>query len=78
VETCTSVPIIELLAGGFGFLLAVLWLDGFWLRSANSHEDFESALRKWGWLNAFVGMGAIGAAVLLLRSLPPLGPQLRL
>lgn len=65
METCTSASVIQLLAVAFGFLLAVLWLDGFWLRSATSHDDFESAQRKWGWLNAFVGLGAIGAAVLL-------------
>jgi hypothetical protein len=65
VETCTSVSVIQLLAVAFGFLLAVLALDAFWLRSANPHDDFEEILRKRGCLNAFVGMGAVGAAVLL-------------
>lgn len=65
METCTSVSVIQLPVVAFGFLLAVLALDAFWLRSANPHDDFGEILRKRGWLNVFVGMGAVDAAVLL-------------
>lgn len=65
METCTSVSVIQLLGGAFGFLVAVLLLDGVWLRSVSLEDDFESALRRRSWLNAFVGAGVIGAAVLL-------------
>jgi hypothetical protein len=66
MEACTSVSAIQLLVTAFSFLLAVLWLDMFWVRSPEDHGDVAGALRKRGWLNAFVAFGAIGAAVLLL------------
>ncbi|MGH6736167.1 MAG: hypothetical protein ACRECX_08815 [Methyloceanibacter sp.] len=65
MDTCTSVSAIQLLATAFGFLLAVLWLDMFWVRSSLAHHDIDGALRKRGWLNAFVAFGGLGAVVLL-------------
>jgi len=56
------------MAAAFGFVLAVLWLDMFWVRSSTNYDDLAGALRKRNWLNAFVAMGAVGAvgaAVLL-------------
>jgi hypothetical protein len=66
VETCTSMSAIQLLATGFGFLLAVLWLDIVWVHSVSDQHDITAVLRRRGWLNAFVAFGAFGAAVLLL------------
>jgi hypothetical protein len=65
VDACTSVSAIQLLAAAFGFLLAVVSLDMFWVRSSLHHNDIDGALRKRGWLNAFVAFGGMGAAVLL-------------
>ncbi|ODR99607.1 hypothetical protein AUC69_08205 [Methyloceanibacter superfactus] len=64
MDTCTSISAIQLLAAAFGFLLVVLSLDMFWVR-ANDPNDIHGALRKRGWLNAFVAMGGVGAAALL-------------
>ncbi len=64
MDTCTSISAVQLLAAAFGFLLAVLSLDMFWVRSTD-HNDITGALRKRGWLNAFVALGSFGAAVLL-------------
>jgi hypothetical protein len=64
VDTCTSISAIQLLAVAFGFLLAVLSLDMFWVRPTH-HNDIAGALRTRGWLNAFVALGALGAAALL-------------
>lgn len=64
MDTCTSISAIQLLAAAFGFLLAVLSLDMFWVRSVNPN-DIAGALRKRGWLNAFVAVGGFGATVLL-------------
>jgi hypothetical protein len=66
MDTCTSASAIQLLVTAFAFLLAVLWLDMFWVRSSVDHHDIAGALRKRGWLNAFVAFGAMGAVVLLL------------
>jgi hypothetical protein len=40
----------------------------FWVRIAEvlPHGDIASALRKRSWLNAFVVVGTVGAAILLL------------
>ncbi|MGH9810133.1 MAG: hypothetical protein ACRD9W_23260, partial [Terriglobia bacterium] len=50
------------------FLLAVVSLDVFWVRVPRElHDgDIAGALRKQNWLNAFVAIGAAGAAILLL------------
>jgi hypothetical protein len=66
--TCTGISAIQLLAVAFTFLLAVLSLDVFWVRVAEQlHDgDVPGALRKQSWLNAFVAIGAAGAAILLL------------
>lgn len=65
MDTCTSASAIQLLAAAFGFLLVVLSLDMFWVRSSFYDNDIAGALRKRGWLNAFVAVGGMGAAVLL-------------
>ena len=65
---CTGISAIQLLATAFLFLVAVLWLDMFWVRIADKlhHGDVSGALKKQSWLNAFVALGAVGAAILLL------------
>jgi hypothetical protein len=66
--TCTGISAIQLLAMASTFLLAVLWLDAFWVKIPEQmHQgDVPGALRKRNWLNAFVALGAAGAAILLL------------
>ena len=64
MDTCTSISAIQLLAAALGFLLLVVSLDVFWVRSVNQ-DDIAGALRKRGWLNAIVAVGGFGAAVLL-------------
>jgi hypothetical protein len=68
MDACTSGSAIQLVGLAFTFLLAVIWLDMFWVRIPQElhNGDFPGALKKRGWLNAFVGVGAAGAAVLLL------------
>jgi hypothetical protein len=68
MDACTGDSAIRLLGLASSFLLAVLWLDMFWVRipQALQHGDFPGALRKRGWVNVFVAAGAAGAAVLLL------------
>jgi hypothetical protein len=68
MNACTGISAIQLLAMAFTFLLAVLSLDVFWVRVPKElhHGDIAGALRKQSWLNAFVAIGAAGAAVLLL------------
>jgi len=65
---CTRISAIQLFAMVFSFLLAVLFLDVFWVRVAEElhHGDIAGALRKQSWLNAFVALGAAGAAIRLL------------
>ena len=59
---------VPVLGAALTFLLAVLWLEMFWVRIAEvlPHGDIASALRKRSWLNAFVVVGTVGAAILLL------------
>jgi hypothetical protein len=66
--TCTGISAIQLLAVAFTFLLAVVSLDVFWVRIPEQlHDgDVPGALRKQGWLNAFVAIGTAGVAILLL------------
>jgi hypothetical protein len=68
MNACTAVSAFQLLAAASTFLLAVLWLEMFWVRIAEElhHGDIAGALRKRSWLNAFVALGAVGAAILLL------------
>ena len=65
---CTSVSAIQLVVVALSFLLAVVWLDVFWVRIPEEmhHGDIAGALRKRSWLNAFVAAGALGAAILLI------------
>ena len=65
---CTSVSAIQLVVVALSFLLAVVWLDVFWVRIPEEmhHGDIACALRKRSWLNAFVAAGALGAAILLI------------
>ena len=67
MDACTSGSAIQLLALAFTFLLAVIWLDIFWVRIPEElhHGDFPGALKKRGWVNALVGLGAAGAVILL-------------
>jgi hypothetical protein len=68
MDACTGISAIQLFAMVFSFLLAVLFLDVFWVRVAQElhHGNVAGALRKQSWLNAFVALGAAGAAILLL------------
>jgi hypothetical protein len=68
MNACTGISAIQLLAMAFTFLLAVLSLDVFWVRVPKELHDgnIAGALRKQNWLNAFVAIGAAGAAALLL------------
>jgi len=68
MNACTGISAIQLVAVAFTFLLAVLWLDVFWVRIPEElhHGDVPGALRKQSWLNAFVALGAVGAAILLM------------
>ena len=65
---CTGLSAVQLFAMAFTFLIAVVWLDVFWVRVPDQlHDgDIAGALRKRSWLNAFVAAGAAGAAGLLL------------
>jgi len=56
---CTSVSAIQLVVVALSFLLAVVWLDVFWVRIPEEmhHGDIAGALRKRSWLNAFVAAG---------------------
>lgn len=64
---CTTMSAVQLLAGAFTFLAAVISLDVFWVRTLDELRggDIGGALRKRGWLNALVALGAAGAVVLL-------------
>ena len=68
MNACTGVSAIHIVLMALTFLLAVLSLDVFWVRVPKElHDgDIAGALRKQSWLNAFVAIGAAGAAVLLL------------
>jgi hypothetical protein len=68
MDACTSGSAIQLLGLVFTFLFVVISLDMFWVRIPEElHDgDFPGALKKRGWLNVFVALGAAGAAILLL------------
>jgi hypothetical protein len=68
MSACTGISAIQILLMALTFLLAVLSLDVFWVRVPRElhHGDIAGALRKQSWLNAFVAVGAAGAAILLL------------
>ena len=68
MNACSGISTIQILLVAGTFLLAVLSLDAFWVRVPKElHDgDIAGALRKQSWLNAFVAIGAAGAAVLLL------------
>jgi hypothetical protein len=68
MNACSGISMIQILLVAGTFLLAVLSLDVFWVRVPQElHDgDIAGALRKQSWLNAFVAIGAAGAAVLLL------------
>jgi hypothetical protein len=68
MDACTGISAIQLIAAAFTFLGVVVSLDVFWVRVADDlhHDDIADALRKRGWLNAFVAAGAAGAVILLL------------
>ncbi len=64
---CTAMSAVQLLAGAFTFLAAVISLDVFWVRTPDELRggDISGALKKRSWLNALVAAGAAGAVVLL-------------
>ena len=68
MNACAGISAIHLLGAAFTFLLAVLSLDVFWVRLPQQSQDGDiaGALRKQAWLNLFVAIGAVGAAILLL------------
>ncbi|MGH6750498.1 MAG: hypothetical protein ACRECI_14435 [Methyloceanibacter sp.] len=68
MNACSGISAIQILLVAVTFLLAVVSLDVFWVRVPRElHDgDIAGALRKQNWLNAFVAIGAAGAAVLLL------------
>jgi hypothetical protein len=68
MTVCTGISAIQLLAAAFTFLIAVLWLEAFWVKMPQELHggDIAFAFRKRTWLNAFVAAGPVGAAVLLL------------
>lgn len=68
MNACSGMSTIQILLVAVTFLLAVLSLDVFWVRVPKElhNGDITGALRKQSWLNAFVAIGAAGAAVLLL------------
>ena len=65
MDACTSLSAMQLVAVTLGFLLVVLSLDMFWVRSSVVQDDIAGALRKRGWLNGLVALGGAGAVVLL-------------
>ncbi len=68
MNACSGISAIQILLVAVTFLLAVVSLDVFWVRVPRElHDgDIAGALRKQNWLNAFVAIGAAGAAILLL------------
>jgi hypothetical protein len=68
MNACTPASVFQLFAAALTFLLAVLWLETHWVRIAEDlhNGDIAGALRKRGWLNALVALGAVGATILLL------------
>ena len=68
MNACTGLSAIQLLAAALTFLVTIVWLEVFWVRISDGlHDgDIAIALRKRTWLNAFVAIGALGAAVALL------------
>lgn len=68
MDACTGITAIQLIAAAFTFLGVVVSLDVFWVRVPDElhRGDIAGALRKRGWLNAFVAAGGAGAVILLL------------
>ncbi|MGA9603729.1 MAG: hypothetical protein ACRECI_04120 [Methyloceanibacter sp.] len=68
MNACTATSAIQLLGAALTFLLMVLWLETVWVGIAEDLRDGDlaAAFRKRSWLNAFVALGAVGAAILLL------------
>jgi len=63
---CTGVSALHLAAVGLSFLLAVLCLDMFWVKLPEHGGDLAPPLKTQSWLNLFVALGAVAAAVMLL------------
>ncbi len=65
---CTGISALQIFLMALTFLLVVVSLDMFWVHlPKQSHDgDIGGALRKQSWLNLFVAIGAVGAAILLL------------
>ena len=68
MSACSEASVIQLLVTALAFLLAVLWLDIYWVRMPQElrDEDIAGAPNKQSWLNAFIALGAAGAGFLLL------------
>jgi hypothetical protein len=67
MDACTGISTVHLAGAALMFLVAVLSLDAFWVRSEDQvHSgNIAEALRKRSWLNALVAAGAGGAVILL-------------
>ncbi len=69
MDACTSGSAIQLVLAVFGFLVAVISLEVFWVRLPEQilRCDLDVAsLKERSWLSAFVAAGGGCAAVLLL------------
>jgi len=67
-DVCTGVSALQLVVTASSFLLAVILLDGLWVKlSEELHAaDLASPLKRQTLLNMFVALGAGAAAVMLL------------
>jgi multisubunit Na+/H+ antiporter MnhB subunit len=68
MSICNEVSLFQLLIVAVAFLLAVLWLDIYWVRIPQALEDEETvvALKRQRKLNALVALGAVAGALLLI------------
>jgi hypothetical protein len=67
MNACNAASLTQLLLATGGFLLAVLWLDIYWVRTSPSLRDEDAGtVKRQSWLNAFIALGAMGAAFLLV------------
>lgn len=67
-EVCTGVSALQLIVTALSFLLAVILLDGLWVKLPEELRATELAppLKRQVLLNTFVALGAGAAAIMLL------------
>jgi hypothetical protein len=67
VDTCHIITPEPVILAGVGFLLGILWLDGYRVRFSQEFASTGSAdaLKRSLWLNVFVAIGALAAALVL-------------